>query len=532
MLAGMVPSMRAGNQSPSWGKWGAVISLATPGDRRKVRLMKIKGVVTLAAIVVLSRCPAGAQIYDTNNVVVQTFAGSGFAGYLDGQGTQTMFNNPNVIVADSHSNLFVWDVNNYRIRKIAPHGTVTTFAGGGDNAHTGVGTNVNLGNFLSYNITSIAIDPNDTIWMVNERSSLIYEITSGAAVTDIDLFSSGLGGALGICADSTGNIYISAGNAIYRYNTNGVLSVFAGSGNSGAIDGNGVFTSFTTPTALAADAADNIYVWDSGNRKIRRINQNRDVVTITGGSATSTDGQNPSFNAVSSICVDGVGNLILACGASVRKMSVTTNGLTLAGSFTQTGYTNGAGNLARFNGASGVCMSGGTIYVADTSNQRIRQIGLNPTPVIRRQPQPQISCLGQSASFQVTADGVQPLFYQWLSNSVPIAGQTSTNLVLTNLVASQAGAYSVIVSNSFNAVTSAPAQLVVNDACVGVQLYAGLNMSGQPGATYLLSYTTNLNAPLNWIPLATNTMPVSGWLYIDTNSPFTPQRFYRAQLSP
>ena len=100
--------MRAGNQSPSWGKWGAVISLATPGDRRKVRLMKIKGVVTLAAIVVLSRCPAGAQIYDTNNVVVQTFAGSGFAGYLDGQGTQTMFNNPNVIVADSHSNLFVY----------------------------------------------------------------------------------------------------------------------------------------------------------------------------------------------------------------------------------------------------------------------------------------------------------------------------------------------------------------------------------------------------------------------------------------
>ena len=42
-----------------------------------------------------------------------------------------MFNNPNAIVADSHSNLFVWDSNNYRIRKIAPDGTVTTFAGGG-----------------------------------------------------------------------------------------------------------------------------------------------------------------------------------------------------------------------------------------------------------------------------------------------------------------------------------------------------------------------------------------------------------------
>ena len=179
-----------------------------------------------------------------------------------------------------------------------------------------------------------------------------------------------------------------------------------------------------------------------------------------------------------------------------------------------------------------VCVSRGMIFVADSNNQRIRQIGLNPSPVIRRQPQPQVSCLGQSASFQVTAVGVQPLFYQWLLNSVPLAGQTSTNLNLTNLAASQAGAYSVIVSNSFNVVTSAPAQLVINDACVGVQLYAGLNMAGQPGATYLLSYTTNLNAPISWLPIATNTMPISGWLYIDTNTPFSPQRFYRAQLSP
>jgi hypothetical protein len=55
----------------------AIISFATPGDRRKVRLMKIKAVISLAAIAVLSRLPAEAQIYDTNSVFVQTFAGSG-----------------------------------------------------------------------------------------------------------------------------------------------------------------------------------------------------------------------------------------------------------------------------------------------------------------------------------------------------------------------------------------------------------------------------------------------------------------------
>src|SRR6266705_2653926 len=75
-----------------------------------------------------------AQNYDTNNPVVQTFVGSGFYGYLDGQGTQTMFNNPSAVVADSSSNLFVLDNSNYRIRKVTSDGTVSTFAGGGGGA--------------------------------------------------------------------------------------------------------------------------------------------------------------------------------------------------------------------------------------------------------------------------------------------------------------------------------------------------------------------------------------------------------------
>jgi hypothetical protein len=315
-----------------------------------------------------------------------------------------------------------------------------------------------------------------------------------------------------------------------------VLEVFAGSGNQGSADGNGIFTSFSNPSALAADNADNIYVCDA-NRLIRKINQNRDVVTIAGNqSFTDSDGlgTNASFNYLSGICADGFGNLYVACYFSIRKISVATNVTTLAGSFTQSGYVNGAGSIARFNGGDeeGICFLQGMIFTGDAENHRIRQISFNPPPVIQEQPQPQISCFGQSASFQVTAVGVQPLFYQWLLNSVPLAGQTSTNLVLTNLAASQAGAYSVIISNSFNAVTSAPAQLVINDACVDIRLYAGLNMSGQPGATYVLSYTTNLNAPINWLALVTNAMPVSGWLYIDTNSSFSPQRFYRAKLSP
>jgi hypothetical protein len=108
------------------------------------KIVKLKIVIILMAIATTLGWQARAQTYDTNGDYVQTFAGSGFSGYLDGVGQLTMFANPNLIVADSQSNLFVWDSGNYRIRKIAPDGTVTTFAGGGSQT-TGVGTNVNLG---------------------------------------------------------------------------------------------------------------------------------------------------------------------------------------------------------------------------------------------------------------------------------------------------------------------------------------------------------------------------------------------------
>jgi hypothetical protein len=77
-------------------------------------------------------------------------------------------------------------------------------------------------------------------------------------------------------------------------------------------------------------------------------------------------------------------------------------------------------------------------------------------------------------------------------------------------------------------VTSAPAALIVNDACVDIHMYAGLNIAGQSGQTYVLKYTTDLNSTnfATWTPLATNTMGASPWFYLDMDSPFSPKRFY------
>ena len=153
-------------------------------------------------------------------------------------------------------------------------------------------------------------------------------------------------------------------------------------------------------------------------------------------------------------------------------------------------------------------------------------------PVITTAPHDQTSCVGAGATFKVNVEGVEPLAYRWYFNGTNLlAGETNAQLNLLNLQTNQAGLYSVTVSNTFGTVASAPARLLVFDACVGVHLYAGLSVTGVVGRTYSVEYVTNLAAN-NWAPVASNTLSQPYWLFIDTNTPFNPQKFFRARLLP
>jgi hypothetical protein len=79
------------------------------------------------------------------------------------------------------------------------------------------------------------------------------------------------------------------------------------------------------------------------------------------------------------------------------------------------------------------------------------------------QPQSVSTIVGSNVTFSVTAGGTGPLFYQWLFNSAPIAGATTNSLALTNVQLTNSGNFQVIVSNSFNAVTSHVAALTVKE---------------------------------------------------------------------
>lgn len=154
-------------------------------------------------------------------------------------------------------------------------------------------------------------------------------------------------------------------------------------------------------------------------------------------------------------------------------------------------------------------------------------------PVISCQPRSVSSCLGQSATFFVCARGTQ-LSYQWWFNGTPLTGQTSTNLVLTNLQRTNAGAYWVVVTNSAGRATTDMAQLNVFDACVDICMYSGLWISGEVGRTYVLKYTTDLNNTNfdTWTPLATNVLPATNWFWLDMESCGSGKRFYGVKLVP
>jgi hypothetical protein len=82
-------------------------------------------------------------------------------------------------------------------------------------------------------------------------------------------------------------------------------------------------------------------------------------------------------------------------------------------------------------------------------------------PAISTQPAPQVTSIGDDASFSVEADGLAPFSYQWKKNAVSIIGGTNATLTIINAQTTDAGTYSVVVSNAYGTATSQNAALLL-----------------------------------------------------------------------
>ena len=127
-----------------------------------------------------------------------------------------------------------------------------------------------------------------------------------------------------------------------------------------------------------------------------------------------------------------------------------------------------------------------------------------------------------------------PVSYQWQKNGLPIANATNANLVLASLLATNAGSYTVVVSDSAsNAMTCNPANLSVYVAGVNMAVdgvhNAGLTMTGVTGQTYGIQASTNLSS---WFGVTNITLTSPTQVWQDLQSAMLKQRYYRVVQGP
>jgi len=266
----------------------------------------------------------------TLNGILTTLAGTGQAGFngevvLPGQ---ARLNRPGGVAVDGQGNWYVADTANNRVRKVQPGGNLFTIAGNGNASYFGDGGQAAKGS-------------------INQPES--------------------------IALDAQGNIYIAdtLDNAIRKVTPSGMITTFAGTGAAGYSGDNGPATQarLRLPKGVAVDAAGNVYVADTGNSQIRRIDASGLITTIdTGGALLEPRG----------VAVDRAGNIYIADTGNhvVRRVSPGALVTTIAGNG-ECCYS-GDGGIAiegRFNQPQGIAVdANGNVYVADPGNGAVRML--------------------------------------------------------------------------------------------------------------------------------------------------------------
>ncbi|MBS0632467.1 MAG: immunoglobulin domain-containing protein [Verrucomicrobia bacterium] len=186
-----------------------------------------------------------------------------------------------------------------------------------------------------------------------------------------------------VATDAAGNIYVAdtGGHTIRKVTTAGVVTTLAGkAGVSGSADGTGSAASFKAPSGIAVDGSGNIYVADTQNHTIRKVTAAGVVTTIAGspGVSGSADGTAAArFFWPQGLALDAAGaNLYVADtnNHAIRKIVVASGTVsTLAGTAGAAGSADGTGAAASFNAPEGIAIDQtGNLYVADTGNGLIR----------------------------------------------------------------------------------------------------------------------------------------------------------------
>ena len=338
-----------------------------------------------------------------------TVAGLGEPGFSGdgGLATRARLNLPSGIAVDAAGHLFIADTGNERIRKVDADGAISTVAGNGQSGFSGDGglaIQANLaypidiavdaaGNFFIADLLNLrirSVDPNGIINTVAGNGEPGFSEDDGPAT------QTSLAYPMDIAVDAAGNLFIADGGniRIRKVDSNGIISTVAGNGQPGFIGDGGPATQagFSPPLYIAVDATGNLFISDSHNHRIRKVDANGIITTVAGNGEPDSSGDGGPATRASlfnptRIAMDAAGSLFIADSGNNRIRKVDPNGTitTVAGNG-QWGFSGDGGptTQASLRSPDGLAIdAAGNLYITDQSNRRIRKVEriAAPTPL-------------------------------------------------------------------------------------------------------------------------------------------------------
>ncbi len=320
--------------------------------------------------------------------VITTVAGADTQGFSGdgGAATSAQLSGPVGVVIDSSGNLYISDYNNNRIRKVDTSGNISSTVAGTLNRPIGVaidsGGNLYIADYNNHRIRKVDISGNISTVAGTTRG---FSGDGGAAT------SAQLNSPQSVEIDSSGNLYIadSSNHRIRKVDINGNISTVAGTSTSGFSGDGGAATSaqLNFPQGVEIDSSGNLYIADYNNHRIRKVDISGNISTVAGTTrGFSGDGgaaTSAQLNRPTGVEIDGSGNLYISDNTNnrIRKVDISGNISTVAGTGTG-GFSGdgGAATSAQLNRPTDVEIDGsGNLYIADTNNHRIRKVAPPPT---------------------------------------------------------------------------------------------------------------------------------------------------------
>ena len=308
----------------------------------------------------------------------------------------------------------------------------------------------------------------------------VFKISPDSIISPFGTSLSGYGYVYDPVIDASGklsllNYFTSPSSPLSLYNQiiqlppEGTWAAFVGGPSNEIRDGMGNDARFKYPHSLTADRSGNLFLIDTlpgtdvddplaGDAYIRKVSSAGVVTTVSNKLTSSPSG----------LAIDSKGIFYLTHATSHLITRIDTNGLEvpIGGKSGIAGSTDGAGDQARFAAPGKIAVDADdNLYVIDGFGTTIRTTKLIPTaiPAITTQPQSQTVAVGGNVQFSVNASGDPAPAYQWYFNGSIFNGGTGSTLSFTNVRTTDAGDYTVVVTNSLGTVTSNKATLTVSN---------------------------------------------------------------------